>query len=328
MNHIHSAAEAGAQAHETLKFSREDGVSNAPGFRSIGLRPGLQLTISRTSTRPPMSFFDIEEAPVQFGFTCSGRHRCTYSGGELRNHVHEMQAGSNGILHLPKSTGTIERPASSAPLVIAVITSPQFLAAYFREDMDMLPPAFQNILDGGTDRSLAWFGPRNPMPGHLLAQILDCPYRGGLRHLFLESRVLELLALELEAYRSSAAPRASETPTLSPTDVERIRHARDILINDMEKPPSLPELAVLVGVNERKLKTGFRRIFGTSVFAYLREYRIQKAYELLRQGDHNVTEAAMTVGYQSLSHFSQAFRERFGILPKAFASQQSRLRTP
>jgi len=315
--------------NEALKFSQEDGVSDSRAFCSVRFRPGLMLTISRPLSRPPATaFFDIDQAPIQFGFTYSGRHRCTYSRGDLRNQAHEMQAGSNGIFYLPKTRGAIERPADTPPLVIAIIASPRFLSTYFENDMDQLPGPFRKKLETRQGESMAWFGPRNQTKHHLLAQIMNCPYKGGMRTLFLESRALELLALQMHDYSLSETRRSPALPPLSPADAERIRHARDILVNDLENPPSLTELAARAGLNERKLKTGFRQVFATSVFGYFREHRMQKAYELLQQGDLNVTEAAFAVGYRSLSHFSQAFKGRFGTLPKAFAAQQNRLRNP
>lgn len=315
--------------HESLTFSAENGVSGSKSFQTYQLRTGLVLTLSCPTQHTPHTIdFDIEEAPIQFGFTYSGKNRCTYSSGKLRNQTHEMQAGSNGIFYLPKTCGTLERASGNQSCAIGVIVSPQFLRNYFAANIDQFPKDFQKTLDGNSLRPMAWFGACTPIKRCLLAQIMNCPYTGGVRKLFLEGRALELLALQLNDYMGDGTRKNMQCPVLSPSDVERIHSARDILISDLENPPSLQTLAAQVGVNEKKLKIGFRQIYDTSVFGYFREHRMQKAHELLRLGDHNVTEAAFAVGYQSLSHFSQAFKERFGILPKEFLTSQRILMTP
>ncbi len=314
---------------EAIRFSHEAGVTGPKSFQSCPLRPGLVLAFSRPTRENPLNgSFDMDDAPIQFGFTYAGQNRCAYSGGRLRNQVHETRPGSNGIFYLPKTHGTIEQPAHNPTCIMGVIAAPELLLGYFAEHMDQLPRAFRRNLEGRKDAPMTWFGTYTPAKHALLHQILECPYAGGLRKLYLESRVMELLTLQVYDYIESETRDRPRTPPLAPADVERVRHARELLVNDLENPPGLPELAVLAGINEKKLKLGFRQVFGTSVFGYLREHRLHKAHELLRQGGCNVTEAAYAVGYQNLSHFSRVFRERFGILPREFLLNQRSLLSP
>jgi AraC-like DNA-binding protein len=97
--------------------------------------------------------------------------------------------------------------------------------------------------------------------------------------------------------------------------MERIRHAREILCSDLETPPKLHDLARCVGINHVKLNVGFRKMYGTTVFGYLRRMRLLEAKRLIDQGDMNVTEVALSVGYSSLPSFSKAFTEFYGIPP-------------
>jgi len=90
--------------------------------------------------------------------------------------------------------------------------------------------------------------------------------------------------------------------------------ARDLLDEQLQTPPSLPQLARTVGINVNKLCEGFREQFGTTVHGYVRERRLTKAFELLSAHRISVSEAAWQCGYTD-SHFSKAFRARFGVLP-------------
>jgi AraC-like DNA-binding protein len=88
---------------------------------------------------------------------------------------------------------------------------------------------------------------------------------------------------------------------------------------EYQNPPHLTELARRVGLNTTKLKMGFRGLFGRSVFEHVRNLRLEYARSLLAQGDLDVTRTCYEVGYNSLSHFSKAFRQAFGASPRRFA---------
>lgn len=90
------------------------------------------------------------------------------------------------------------------------------------------------------------------------------------------------------------------------------------MINNFSNPPSLIDLARQVGLNERKLKQGFQQIFGTTVFGYLQNYRMQQAKQLLRNSNVTIASVAAAVGYRNSEAFSVAFQRQFAIGPKAY----------
>ncbi|MEM1369543.1 MAG: AraC family transcriptional regulator, partial [Cyanobacteria bacterium P01_H01_bin.15] len=85
---------------------------------------------------------------------------------------------------------------------------------------------------------------------------------------------------------------------------------------------SLIELARLAGINDCKLKLGFRQVFGTTVFGYLHDCRMERSRQLLDAGEMTVAEAAQSVGYVNRSHFAIAFRKKFGLNPSIYRRQQ------
>jgi AraC family transcriptional activator of pyochelin receptor len=97
--------------------------------------------------------------------------------------------------------------------------------------------------------------------------------------------------------------------------MERARRIKEILIGNLEKPPSLLELARISGTNKNKLNTDFRRVYGISVFEFLRASRLEHARALLESKKMNVTEAAFEVGYAHQQSFTRAFRSHFGTNP-------------
>lgn len=163
---------------------------------------------------------------------------------------------------------------------------------------------------GGDPRIMSCPAPRAMQA--LASQIATCPMSGPTRDLYLGGKALELAALSAQFL--SQGP-ARDQPRITCPDVERIHAARDLLVGALQEPPSLDVLAARVGLNPRKLTAGFRKVFGTSVYAYLQEYRLREAHRMLCDEEANVSTVAYRVGY-SPAHFSIAFRKRYGISPR------------
>lgn len=138
--------------------------------------------------------------------------------------------------------------------------------------------------------------------------------RNTINRLLIESSVLELLSINLERLLCEGCRR--DAIGLSRTEVDSLKLAREILLNRLESPPSLLELSRLVHLNDCKLKRTFKLLFGKTVYGYVREQRLEKAFYLLESGKCNVSEAAFTIGYTNISHFSEAFQKKYGVLPR------------
>ncbi len=147
----------------------------------------------------------------------------------------------------------------------------------------------------------------------LAHQLWNPPYRGVAKRLYLQGKVFELLAVYLsliEADQRQPINRLSRLPT-----IDRIYQARDILLANLEHPPSVMELAQQVGVSASTLQRQFRQLFGQTVVGYLTDQRMNLAEQLLRQGNCTVVEIATLVGYSNPAHFAAAFKRKFGITP-------------
>jgi len=150
----------------------------------------------------------------------------------------------------------------------------------------------------------------------IVGEVTRCQMTGAMRRLYLESKALELVALAMDALSAPDAPALLE---LDNTTIERLEHARSLLVEQMSAPPALRELARQCGTNERKLKEGFKARFGTTVFGFVRQQRMNRAHELLAKRTRSVTEVAQLVGYANPSKFAAAFRREFGVSPSAVA---------
>lgn len=157
--------------------------------------------------------------------------------------------------------------------------------------------------------------PLTPAARLSVESVRRCPFVGASRSMALTARGNDLLVEFL-----STLGRA-ETPHLVPLTRalnDQIHAAAEILKHDLETPPTLTALARRVGLSETALKRGFRQVFATTVFGYLRTHRMEHARALLQSGEATVLEAAAIVGYSNPSNFASAFRQQFGLNPKTF----------
>jgi AraC family transcriptional regulator, transcriptional activator of the genes for pyochelin and ferripyochelin receptors len=178
---------------------------------------------------------------------------------------------------------------------------------------DLLSRFCERIANGGNGILFEEWAPMNPAIDQTIRQIVDCRYAEGLKDLFLLSKSIELLVMSIEA--ASNAPATGYVKTS--TDRDKLVAARDCVNARLTRPPSLSEIAKLVGLNEYKLKRGFKEMFGSTVFAYLTRQRLELARQHLLDTEKNVAEIAFELGYATPQHFSHAFKKQFGVAPNS-----------
>jgi len=297
----HSGAEEWA-----VQLQPPTGSGSVHGYR---LRAGLLLYIGDfTPSRPVQLDWQLAHEPLlELHLHLAGTYRSTFDhpGGAV--HIGPDLLLTTDLRHATPS-GRIDYPAGMRQLQIELILLADELQ---RTDAPWgaLAPA-----DAGSGRGGAGVEPA-PLQPALRAtalQLLDCPFDGAARRLFLESKGLEILAHAVGA-RSSRA--VASHGRLRRADIERIERAREILLARIDAPPRLEQLAALVGMSDWKLKQGFRQVFNTTVFGALHRERMQQARVLLLDGQLSVLEVALRVGYVCPSRFSAAFRRSFGCRP-------------
>jgi AraC-like DNA-binding protein len=146
----------------------------------------------------------------------------------------------------------------------------------------------------------------------IIEQILRCHYNKAIRHLYLESKVHELFAYCVDALQNKLKGNAL---SLSKSDIESLKKAKEIVDNNISNPITLAKLSRMIYLNEYKLKTGFKALFGKPVYAYLLDKRMEYARLLLEKHAFHVYEIAEMVGYSDSSSFSKAFFKRYGYRP-------------
>lgn len=225
------------------------------------------------------------------------------------------------VMFYPELEGKMYLAAGHRQFHLSIHISPTLLTTYLGEGLQGLPEELRAICEGSANKGFAQEGALFQAMSTAIRQFLDCPYTGATRLLFMESKIIELIAHKFAQIQSPDC--LIHAPiTLRSGDIERIRYAKEILARDLESPPKLSDLARAVGTNHCSLNKGFREIFGTTAFGCLRAMRLIEAKRLLEEEGMNVTESALSVGYNSIPSFSRAFSEFFGQRPSVFQKRK------
>jgi AraC family transcriptional regulator, transcriptional activator of the genes for pyochelin and ferripyochelin receptors len=180
---------------------------------------------------------------------------------------------------------------------------------------DLLKRFSERIMNGQPVILTDDWGTVDPAIHQVIDQIIHHRYAGDLQRLFLLSKSIELLVCCAESCERATRTQ-SQIPFLKTnTDKEKILAARDLVNARIDSPPSLSEIARSIGLNEYKLKRGFKETFQTTVFGYLTAQRLQLARRYLLDTQKTAAEIAFDLGYSTPQHFNNAFKKHFGHTP-------------
>ncbi len=152
----------------------------------------------------------------------------------------------------------------------------------------------------------------------ILSQLMSHENKTNIEKLFLKAKVYELLSVYFQPQNIDT----SNCPFLEEEEnVEKIRQAKRLLIENMTNPPTIKELASKINLPLNYLKDGFKQIYGETVFNFLWEYKMEYARRMLNTKKYNVSEVSYEVGYSTPSHFIVAFKKKFNTTPKKYMSK-------
>ena len=156
----------------------------------------------------------------------------------------------------------------------------------------------------------------SPSMAIVLNQMFHYNLNPSIKNLYYKGKGYELLSLY---FNRTEDPNAEQCPFLiDEENVMKIRKAKEIIIANMSEPPGLQELADEIGLNLKKLKMGFKQIYGDTVYGFLFDYKMDVARKLLDSGSYNVNEVGLKIGYSTGSHFIAAFKKKYGTTPKKY----------
>jgi len=278
--------------------------------RKIEFREGFSMNWGETRMLRPLNLV-TRIPPEDYFLGCLITGQLDYTSPLLPGPVN-LQAGEMHLMRLAGAPLSETSGTSCRVRGVGLRIAPAVLSAWSGRPSDGLTP--------GPGEYLKWRMP--PAAAAAADALFACRASGPSRRPSLEALALQLVAAFLALWTSSPGTGKS----LRQNDRERLYAVRDHLASHYERPPTLPDLARRFGLNEFKLKHGFRQEFGLTPGVFVRRRRLEVGRHLLASQEMNVAEVASAVGYSNPSHFTEAFRRHFGLNPKSFQLTASSLR--
>ncbi len=184
---------------------------------------------------------------------------------------------------------------------------------YIDNTSDDLKKFGESVMEGKSVILSDKWGTINAPIQNILFDIKHNAYKDNMQQLFLLSKSIELLVLSSEACIKQN--KKKETVIITKRDKEKVIAARDFINSRISNPPNLTEVSKHVGLNEYKLKLGFKEMFSTTLFGYLTEQRLHLARVYLQDTAKTALEISLELGYATPQHFNNAFKKKYGQTP-------------
>lgn len=251
----------------------------------------------------------VDQQYIQFHFCLKGEVDFNFNAATYTFNINEEHAM---LLYNPQKPLPIEITMGANSWLISILISIKKFHSLFSPDANHISfLSVENNMKKFYDKV-----PFSPSMAVVLSQILNTRVHDSMKTLYFKGKVYELLSLYFNKNEDTST---EQCPFLvDEKNVNRIRLAKDILIERMTEPPSLEALASEIGLNIKKLKDGFKQLYGDTVYSYLLDHKMEEARRMLDSKQHNVNEVGLKLGYSTSSHFIAAFKKKFGTTPKKY----------
>lgn len=253
---------------------------------------------------------EIPRGLIQFYFCLQGALTFSYHGGRYEQ---QLKSGRTFLMYNPGQNLQLELRSTAGTQCLMLFITVERLHQLFIDDSSEL--AFLN--NENINKKFYVEKAFSPLQSMVLNQFFNENLIPSNQRLYFQGKILELLSL---FFNQEESANEENCPfLLDEANVEKIRLAKRIVIERMTDPPALKDLAREVGLNEYQLKAGFKNIYGSPVFQFLTDYKMEHARKLLDTQEYKVNEVGFMVGYSNPSHFIAAFKKKFGTTPKKYS---------
>jgi AraC-like DNA-binding protein len=290
----------------TRIYTREQTAGPEISYREIRMGEARMLWYSYMADKEYHMPMQLRGERVEMHFKLHGRSGVSYEGEHFVMHSNEQ---SLFYQHDLEGEYTLFPGEKSA--FFEVEFSRQIFESLVTEECPFLQQFSQQLQ---TPRHHLWPGhcmSITPQMHIIITEMANTTYTGQMKRLFLEAKLIELFLLQANGFDQYVP----HTADLRPADIERLYAARQYLEQHFVDDCSIISLASHMGINQKKLKQGFKALFGYTVFGYLSHIRMEKARQLLLDEKKTVGEVSELVGYQHPQHFAAAFKRKYNILP-------------
>ncbi len=162
-------------------------------------------------------------------------------------------------------------------------------------------------------------GELSPAMAIVVSQLIENRLHTALKNIYNKGKVYELISLY---FNKTEDTDLEQCPYLADDqNIRKIRQAKEIIVAEMNEPPTLEHLAKTIDLPLKRLKEGFKQLYGDSVYGFLFQHKMEFARKLLLSNKYSVGEIGLRVGYSTPSHFIAAFKKKYGTTPKKYLSE-------
>ncbi|MEM9834067.1 MAG: AraC family transcriptional regulator [Bacteroidota bacterium] len=281
---------------------------------------GVRIQHGECSFREAMSISSKTDQPIlKMLFNLSGRSFGQVNGFKTDLFINEYE---HFLTYMPELGGCLHYEAATVTENLEIILTPAYFARFNNQECRIISQ-FTQAIEKQEPLRMPYNGKIDPLMKNTIRQLLQNPFQGSVRRLFVESKVLELFAAQLESFKGMLS--CYERNHSSSKDHEKLHYAKKLLEARFQNPPTIYELSRLVGLNEFKLKKGFKELFDNTIFGYLTEYRLGFARQYLLDTDKPIASISDMIGYSYQQHFSTAFKRKYGVTPSEIRKSGDRL---
>ena len=252
---------------------------------------------------------DIDSTFIQFHFCTKGSAAFVFNQG---NYTLNIIGDTSLLLYNPQRDLPIHLELQPHSWLVSFVISIKKFHGLFSQDANYVT----FLSDENKNKKYYTDGKINPSMAVVLNQLISFNLNSSIKPLYFKGKVYELLSLYFN--RSEDADIEQCPFLVDEVNVAKLKKAKDIIIANMAEPPTLQELSEQIDLSLKKLKEGFKQIYGDTVYGFLFDYKMEVARKLLESGEHNVNEVGLKVGYSTSSHFIAAFKKKFGTTPKKY----------
>ena len=253
---------------------------------------------------------DIDSNFIQFHYALKGSGVFSFNDGNYKMPMHEE---TSLLLYNPTRELPMNLEIAPNSWLITLLVSIKKFHSLFSDEANYIPFLSQD----NQDKKYYSDSPVSPSMAVVLNQLMNFNVHSSLKSLYSKAKAYELLSLHFNKPEDADM---EQCPFLADElNVEKIKLAKNIIIERMAEPPTLQELSIEIGLSLKKLKDGFKQIYGEPVFTFLFDHKMELACKLLAQGN-NVNEVGLKIGYSTASHFITAFKKKYGTTPKKYVS--------
>ena len=251
----------------------------------------------------------VHNGLIQFHFGLKGNAKFIFNQG---SYTLDLKEEKSLLFYNPQKELPLNIEIEPKSWLISILVSIKKFHGLFSTDAEHIP----FLSDENRDKK--YYGEENISPSMaiVLNQMFHYNLNPSIKNLYYKGKGYELLSL---FFNRNEDPNAEQCPFLiDEENVLKIKKAKEIIIANMAEPPGLQELADQIGLNLKKLKMGFKQIYGDTVYGFLFDHKMEYARQLLDSGSYNVNEVGLKIGYSTGSHFIAAFKKKFNTTPKKY----------